>query len=308
MNDNPILTRSSGTVLPVLFLCLASLLTVSFCGCGPADRDGDLGDVEIEFWTIALGDAFADYINDMIERYEAEHPGVRVKWVDVSGGEVKVTRSSASFGDGENVTDSVLVVNENNCANPTPAQAFGCAANPFYQDPQHGTLAAANRLEWNQVSFPIPGASNNGTTLVTNCIGKIGIVALHPLDEGDTHARGQIGVFAICFLAPAPARIAKNVDIGRPSVEPGADAAQMAGLAAERMKGLDFGADDGRNRVDQWRVEGGGQPDRFGEVGGWHRADRAMERFRPPIIGWYAKTRNGGRGVEQLLGFFLKSQ
>jgi len=88
MNDNPILTRSSGTVLPVLFLCLASLLTVSFCGCGPADRSGDSGDVEIEFWTIALGDAFADYINDMIERYEAEHPGVRVKWVDVSGGEV----------------------------------------------------------------------------------------------------------------------------------------------------------------------------------------------------------------------------
>ena len=88
MNDNPVLTRSSGTVLPVLFLCLASLLTVSFCGCGPADRSGDSGDVEIEFWTIALGDAFADYINDMIERYEAEHPGVRVKWVDVSGGEV----------------------------------------------------------------------------------------------------------------------------------------------------------------------------------------------------------------------------
>ena len=88
MNDNPILTRSSGTVLPVLFLCLASLLTVSFCGCGPADRSGDSGDVEIEFWTIALGDAFADYINDMIERYEAEHPGVRVKWVDVNGGEV----------------------------------------------------------------------------------------------------------------------------------------------------------------------------------------------------------------------------
>jgi putative chitobiose transport system substrate-binding protein len=44
--------------------------------------------VTIEFWTIALGDAFADYINGMIAAYEAEHPDVRIKWVDVSGGEV----------------------------------------------------------------------------------------------------------------------------------------------------------------------------------------------------------------------------
>ena len=44
--------------------------------------------IEIEFWTIALGDAFADYINGIIASYESEHPGVQVKWVDVSGAEV----------------------------------------------------------------------------------------------------------------------------------------------------------------------------------------------------------------------------
>jgi putative chitobiose transport system substrate-binding protein len=73
---------------PVLWLLLALLpwaLGLSACG-GP--DDGDAGEaVEIEFWTIALGDAFADYINGMIEQYEAEHPGVRVRWVDVSGAE-----------------------------------------------------------------------------------------------------------------------------------------------------------------------------------------------------------------------------
>ena len=44
--------------------------------------------ITIEFWTIALGDAFADFINGMIKTYESEHPGVQIKWVDVSGAEV----------------------------------------------------------------------------------------------------------------------------------------------------------------------------------------------------------------------------
>jgi len=61
--------------------CVSVLLS----GCGSEQDDGR---VTIEFWTIALGDAFADYINGMIDVYEAEHPDVRIKWVDVSGAEV----------------------------------------------------------------------------------------------------------------------------------------------------------------------------------------------------------------------------
>ena len=54
--------------------------------CGPAERSAD-GPIVLEFWTIALGDAFADYIEGMIAAYEAEHPRIRIKWVDVSGAE-----------------------------------------------------------------------------------------------------------------------------------------------------------------------------------------------------------------------------
>ncbi|MCB0220552.1 MAG: hypothetical protein KDH09_12705, partial [Chrysiogenetes bacterium] len=64
--------------------------------------------------------------------------------------------------DGTNVTDSVLIINENNCADPvnTGATFSTCGApSPYVQDPQHGVLAATNRLEWNQVHFPYPGAS-----------------------------------------------------------------------------------------------------------------------------------------------------
>ena len=87
---------------------------------------------------------------------------------------VNVT-NNIDFGDGETVTDSVLVVNENNCSNPTPDQAFGCAANSTIQDPQHGRLAAANRLEWNQISFPIPGTPINSLAPIPNCGPVLGL-------------------------------------------------------------------------------------------------------------------------------------
>ncbi len=71
---------ASGRWVVVVF-CFSLLLS----GCSPQEDDGR---VTIEFWTIALGDAFADYITGMISTYEAEHPHIRVKWVDVSGAEV----------------------------------------------------------------------------------------------------------------------------------------------------------------------------------------------------------------------------
>ena len=65
-------------------LCFCLLLL----GAGCSEKDTQEGDIVLEFWTIALGDAFADYINGMIADYEELNPGVRVEWVDVSGGEV----------------------------------------------------------------------------------------------------------------------------------------------------------------------------------------------------------------------------
>ena len=57
-------------------LCLASALAFA-PGCSGSNQDED-GEIVLEFWTIALGDAFADYINGMIADYEAQNPGIRV--------------------------------------------------------------------------------------------------------------------------------------------------------------------------------------------------------------------------------------
>ena len=82
--------RPNGTVLGkrrIFTTYLFLFFFATFYGCSSAPQEGE-ETVTVEFWTIALGDAFADYINGMIATYESEHPGVKIKWVDVSGGEV----------------------------------------------------------------------------------------------------------------------------------------------------------------------------------------------------------------------------
>ncbi len=43
--------------------------------------------------------------------------------------------------------------------------------------------------------------------------------ALQSLYDGNAHAGGQVRIFSVGFLAPAPAGIAENVDVGRPDRE-----------------------------------------------------------------------------------------
>lgn len=52
-------------------------------GSGNGDGDGSGGEIELEFWTLALSPFFDDYVADMIADFEAAHPGVAVRWVDV---------------------------------------------------------------------------------------------------------------------------------------------------------------------------------------------------------------------------------
>lgn len=44
-------------------------------------------------------------------------------------------------------------------------------------------------------------------------------VALQALDKADAQARGQAGILAVGLVSPAPARVAEDVDVGRPEGE-----------------------------------------------------------------------------------------
>src|SRR5690606_40727733 len=85
-------------------------------------------------------------------------------------------------------------------------------------------------------------------------VGQRRIVSLHAFDEGHAEPRREIWVFAVGFLPPTPARIAEDIEIGRPGVEPRAYAPHTPGLPGKRMEPAHFGADRARDILDQRSV------------------------------------------------------
>src|SRR3546814_16639221 len=85
--------------------------------------------------------------------------------------------------------------------------------------------------------------------------------------SGDAHPRGEERILAIGFLPAAPARIAEDVEVGRPGVEPGADPAIASRRARQRVQPAYLGADRAGDVLDQRRIERGAQPERLGGVG-----------------------------------------
>src|ERR1039458_2229578 len=50
------------------------------------------------------------------------------------------------------------------------------------------------------------------------------VIALKAPDKGYSHAACQVWIFSVGLLPPSPARIAENIDIGRPERQTGKDA------------------------------------------------------------------------------------
>lgn len=92
----------------VLLLLLSISLILSACGgpngdsaTGSGDTTGQAGgEVELEFWTINLKEGYSDYITGQISQYEADHPGVKIKWVDVPDIEKTDARLLAALSGG----------------------------------------------------------------------------------------------------------------------------------------------------------------------------------------------------------------
>lgn len=79
--------RKTKSIMSVL---LALVLSGSFlAGCGnkesaaSAPKEEKKENVTVEFWTISLRPTFDNYFNDVIKKYETEHPNVKVNWTDM---------------------------------------------------------------------------------------------------------------------------------------------------------------------------------------------------------------------------------
>jgi hypothetical protein len=79
-------------------------------------------------------------------------------------------------------------------------------------------------------------------------------------------------------------------------------------LSRQCVQSADFAADRTGRALNQCFVESRGKADRFGKIGRGQGADRPVQRFRPPVVGGYLQTRNGGCRIEQLIQLFLCGQ
>src|SRR5579862_6347324 len=113
-----------------------------------------------------------------------------------------------------------------------------------------------------------------------DCFRMIRIVTLYAGDEGYAHPAGEEWIFAVGLLAASPARVAKNVDVGRPERQAVEDAV-IAFLLGAVVLGARFGGDDVAHGVDHLRVPGRGHADGLWKDRGVAGAGDSVEGLVP---------------------------
>lgn len=82
-------------VILILALMIFLFTGILFKGCSVSNKQPSTDTtIELEFWTLQML-GFSDYIEEIIAEYESNHPGIKIKWVDVpfSEGEKKALTS-----------------------------------------------------------------------------------------------------------------------------------------------------------------------------------------------------------------------
>src|SRR5947207_3498769 len=110
----------------------------------------------------------------------------------------------------------------------------------------------------------------------------LGIVALQSLDEFDSEPAREVRIFAVGFLAAAPARVAKDIDVWRPEGETIKAAPIPVPLRLVILRARLF-RDDSRDAVDQSRVERCSKTDGLREYCRNAESD-AVQGFVPPVV------------------------
>ena len=133
----------------------------------------------------------------------------------------------------------------------------------------------------------------------------LGVVALQTADEGHPHAAGEIGILAVSLHTPSPARVAEQVDVGRPEGQPLIEAAPP--LPGELVVlGPGFVGDRRGHPSHKIAVPGGGQADGLGEDRGQTGPGHAMQGLAPPVIGRDTEALHRGRRVHHLADLLLE--
>ena len=135
----------------------------------------------------------------------------------------------------------------------------------------------------------------------------VGILALETFDKGHGQRAGQVGILAVGLHPATPARVAKQVYVGRPEGEPLED---FATPVSDELVVL--GPSLVRNRCrhaeQQLGVPGGGQTDWLRENGGDTGPRYAVKRLVPPVVSRNAQAFHRWCAVKELGHFFFQRQ
>ena len=131
------------------------------------------------------------------------------------------------------------------------------------------------------------------------------IIPLQTANERDGDLPSEKRIFAVGFLAAAPARIAKEIDVRRPKREP--DITHAVAIVSVGV-GIVFCARLSRDNVGdlmkQGRVPGCSQADGLRKNSRGAGPGDAVEAFAPIIVGGHSEPRDRGSAVAQLSHFF----
>ena len=126
-----------------------------------------------------------------------------------------------------------------------------------------------------------------------------GVVSLQALHELDAHARGEVRILAVGFLAAPPSRVAEDVDVRRPEGQ-ALIAAALAPADELVVLGARLVADRGGHLAHQRLVERRGHADRLGKHRRRARPGHAVQALVPPLVGRDAQARDGRCSVHEL--------
>jgi hypothetical protein len=229
---------------------------------------------------------------------------------------VNVT-NNIDFGEGATITDSVLIINENNYIDPvgdptdTLPGTLGTLGDAFVPLPQHGRLAANNRLEWDQVNIPVPGGPRNAPegvagadcgTLVNGCFPSLTSLRV-------SSVRGNASELRVPSQAQFPStQIQAFVSITGPTVLPVTNnvlnvAVPILGLLVDIEDALTAGLqciDADEEAVQITLEEGFATSFKTLGVGSFTPGNTQWES------GYYAPGSNNGAGASQATRFILR--
>ena len=133
------------------------------------------------------------------------------------------------------------------------------------------------------------------------------MVALQAAHHGGAEFAGEIRVLAKRLLAAAPARVAKDIDVGRPEGE-ALILAAVAGGDGGVVLGAGLVGDHAGNALHERAIPRRAKPDDLRKHRGATVAPDAVAGFAPPVVGGHAQTLDRVVLVHQLVDFLGQRQ